>query len=132
MYLVLKRQNNYPIKYNIIKVLLNNEFCDTIDRKQNIKKIPCKVGDTISFSLLNYKSNKINIEQNLKAIEVSSSINNGLYITAYAFFFISMVSFFTELIDNIYINLALFIPMLIVSAIRTFKSKSYLNASKIF
>ena len=129
MILKLTKKHNYPIKYNKIKVFINNKFADFLDDKS--KNIACNEGDIIHFEFNKFRSNEVLISKNLKEVEVSSSINNGLYITAYVCFFLSLILFLTKFIENYYVYFALLIPMGIVTYTRIINSKDYLNAAKV-
>jgi len=130
MFLTLVKKKNYPIHYNKIKIFINDKYFDMFDFTENKKKIKCSVGDEIKFKLYNFSSNPICVEEGLKAISVSSSINNSLYIFAYICFFLSMLLMFTRIYFNIFLNLALLIPLGAVAYVRIFKKRTYLNAIK--
>lgn len=132
MNITINRFNNLVINRRALKIFINDKFVDYIEPNEKNKKIKINFNDTVYLKMGWCKSNKIKIEEtenNHLELNVTSQIQNGLFIFIYSCFFSSFILKFANLING-YIGLALISPLSIIAYWQTFGKNSFLRLSK--
>ncbi|NCP20981.1 MAG: hypothetical protein GW847_03160 [Zetaproteobacteria bacterium] len=127
------RENNFMINKRALKIYIDNEFIDYIEPKQKMKKVNIKNGSEFKVKLDWGSSNTIKIDkqnnQNLK-FNVTSQIQNGLFILIFLSFFGSFILKFSGLIND-HVAIGLVLPLSIIVFWQTIGRKNYLRLTQV-
>lgn len=129
----LIRENNYMINFRALKIYVDDVFYDYIEPKELEKQIEIKIGKELEIKVKVgwCSSNIIKIlpEDNLKAIRITSQIQNGLFLLIFCSFFLGGILRIADII-NIHLAFGLQIPLIIIVYWQTLGKNTFLRLTK--
>ena len=136
MVITLKTDTNYMIYPLIGKIYVDGNFVDYFRIKDKQKKIIIPKGKELLVQVGRWTSDSIDLarmeEEGISVLKISSKIQNGFLIFSYGLFFVAMLFFiFFYGSMNIYLGMAMLIPLLILAYKQTFQRKGLIVIEKI-
>ncbi|MBC3757258.1 hypothetical protein H7U19_02505 [Hyunsoonleella sp. SJ7] len=126
------RENNFQTMHRPFKVYVDGDFIDFIEPKEKTKKFliePSSKELKIEVDKCSSNSVKLNAD-NLK-LNVTSQIQNGLFVFIYTTFFGGLILMMLDVLNNLYLSFALLLPFAIIVYWQTLGRKNYLRISKM-
>ncbi len=134
--LTIIRDNNYLIQFRPLKIFVDGKFLDYIEPKEKSKVILIDdSSNNIKIGVNNCSSNIVTFDSNLEQknsfkLEVTSQVQNGLFIFIFICFFGGLILKLLNILTNVYLLLATLLPFGIIVYWQTFGKNNYLRLTK--
>lgn len=126
------RENNYLTMHRPYKIFVDNEFVDYIEPKEKEKTIDISdSANQVKIMVNKFSSNSIKLNKgDVKKINITSQIQNGLFIFISFAFLGGLLSKLFGFLNNNYLLLSLIAPFGIIVYWQTIGKSNYLRISK--
>lgn len=135
--LIIKRTNNYMIRFRALKVFVDDKFVGFIEPNEKCKEIAIETSNhQLRLKVDWCYSNILYLKRDdkgiliPKTIQITSQIHNGLFVLIFGCFITGNI---LMILDNInpFVYLSLISPLSIIVGWQTFGRKNYLRLANV-